>query len=240
MGGYKDVLDLRLTYAEETNRGDYRIDKVELPASNGAAIGGVLVTQISSRVYLSDAQNGQYVVPVMQAVPPATARLTDNLPEGLTEAQKAELFHAHGYASFFLGAQQGDNAALEDAIAAYQKAAAAYDAAGKRKNWALTQNNLGTALWALGEREAGTERLEQAVEAYRNALLEYTRETVPLGWAATQNNLALLDLAFFAKTADPTHLDAAETHTSEARTVFVEAGASQYVATADRVLAYIA
>jgi Tetratricopeptide repeat len=55
--------------------------------------------------------------------------------------------------------------------------------------WAMTQNNLGTALRTLGERESGTERLLQAVDAYRDALKEWTRERVPLQWATTQNNL---------------------------------------------------
>jgi tetratricopeptide (TPR) repeat protein len=56
-------------------------------------------------------------------------------------------------------------------------------------DWAMTQNNLGTALQTLGERESGTARLEEAVAAYRAALEEYTRDRVPLHWAATQNNL---------------------------------------------------
>ena len=51
--------------------------------------------------------------------------------------------------------------------------------------WAMTQNNLGTALRALGERESGTAKLEQAVEAYQAALLERTRARVPLDWAGT-------------------------------------------------------
>ena len=56
-------------------------------------------------------------------------------------------------------------------------------------DWAMTQNNLGNALWTLGERESGTARLEEAVAAYRAALKEWTRERVPLDWATTQNNL---------------------------------------------------
>jgi len=55
--------------------------------------------------------------------------------------------------------------------------------------WALTQTNLGAALWTLGEREGGTARLEEAVAAFRAALQERTRERVPLDWAATQHNL---------------------------------------------------
>ena len=57
-------------------------------------------------------------------------------------------------------------------------------------HWAMTQNNLGTALWSLGERESGTGKLEEAVAAYREALKERTRERVPLDWAMTQHGLA--------------------------------------------------
>jgi hypothetical protein len=56
-------------------------------------------------------------------------------------------------------------------------------------DWAMTQNNLGTALRTLGQRETGTGRLLEAVAAYRDALKERTRERVPLQWATTQNNL---------------------------------------------------
>ena len=57
--------------------------------------------------------------------------------------------------------------------------------------WAVTQNNLGLALWRLGERESGTARLEEAVAAFRAALQERSRDRVPLEWAMTQNNLGL-------------------------------------------------
>jgi hypothetical protein len=43
-------------------------------------------------------------------------------------------------------------------------------------DWAMTQNNLGTALSTLGERESGTARLEEAFAPYRAALEECTRE----------------------------------------------------------------
>ena len=56
-------------------------------------------------------------------------------------------------------------------------------------DWAMTQNNLGVALWTLGQREGGTARLKEAVVAYRAALEEWTRERLPLQWALTQNNL---------------------------------------------------
>ena len=58
-----------------------------------------------------------------------------------------------------------------------------------RLDWAMTQNNLGTALQALGQRESETAHLEEAVIAYRRALEELSRENLPLVWATLQNNL---------------------------------------------------
>ncbi|MEO1000680.1 MAG: hypothetical protein AAFW69_08790, partial [Pseudomonadota bacterium] len=66
------------------------------------------------------------------------------------------------------------------------------------------------------------------------------RGCVPLDWAMTQGNLGNVEIAFFAKTRDAAHLDRAEGHVRAAREVFVEAGASQYLGMADRILALIA
>jgi len=87
------------------------------------------------------------------------------------------------------GDEFGDNEALREAIATYGGALAVAPRERVPLHWAMTQNNLGTALQTLGEREAGTARLEAAVAAYRAALEERTRERVPLDWAMTQNNL---------------------------------------------------
>ena len=54
--------------------------------------------------------------------------------------------------------------------------------------WAMTQNNLGTA-WsesAIGDRG---ENLRHAIECYEAALEVRTRERCPIEWAMTQNNL---------------------------------------------------
>jgi hypothetical protein len=78
------------------------------------------------------------------------------------------------------------------------------------------------------------------VVAYEAALREWTRERVPLQWAMVQGNLADLERAFFDKTGDAAHLDAAEGYVRAAREVFEEAGATQYLGMADRQLAQIA
>jgi tetratricopeptide (TPR) repeat protein len=87
------------------------------------------------------------------------------------------------------GDEKGDNAVLAQAIGVYSKTLGTLKREELPLVWAMTQNNLGSALRILGEREGGTGRLEEAVTAYRQALLERTRERVPLDWAATQNNL---------------------------------------------------
>ena len=88
-----------------------------------------------------------------------------------------------------LGERESGTARLEEAVAAYRAALKEWTRERVPLDWAMTQNNLGTALQALGERESGTARLEEAVAAYRDALKERTRERVPLDWAMTQNNL---------------------------------------------------
>src|SRR5271157_5283244 len=83
---------------------------------------------------------------------------------------------------------------LEEAVREYLGLIAQVPRSSDPRRWAMTQNNLGLALWALGERLGGPEgqrRLNQAVEAYRQALTVRKRDDLPQDWAATQNNLGL-------------------------------------------------
>ena len=52
-------------------------------------------------------------------------------------------------------------------------------------DWAMTQDNLGTALRMIAERETGTERLQASIAAYDQALKVRTQERTPLEWAQT-------------------------------------------------------
>ncbi len=108
---------------------------------------------------------------------------------------------------------------LEEAVAAYRAALEERTRERVPLEWAMTQNNLGTALWALGERESGTPasagagklRLEEAVTAYRAALEEYTRARVPLDWAMTQNNLGIILRALGERESGTARLEEAVT-----------------------------
>jgi tetratricopeptide (TPR) repeat protein len=90
---------------------------------------------------------------------------------------------AYAGALYQYGKDRGINPALKEVVDIWKTLAQELPRERVPLDWAMTQNNLGTALTTLGEREAGTARLEETVEAYRNALLERTRERVPLDWA---------------------------------------------------------
>ena len=62
------------------------------------------------------------------------------------------------------------------------------------RDWAATQNNLGTRASELGKRSGGEEGrklLEDAVAAFRSALEVFTKADLPQDWATTQNNLGI-------------------------------------------------
>src|SRR5271157_5629094 len=83
---------------------------------------------------------------------------------------------------------------LEEAVREYLGLIAQVPRSSDPRRWAMTQNNLGLALWALGERLGGPEgqrRLNEAVEAYHQALTVRTRADLPQDWAQNQNNLGL-------------------------------------------------
>jgi tetratricopeptide (TPR) repeat protein len=128
----------------------------------------------------------------------------------------------------------------DQAVAAYHEALKEWTRDRVPLDWAMTQNNLGIALWSLGQRETGTARLDQAVAAYHEALKERTRDRVPLDWAGTQLNFSSVEITFFDKTGDPAHLVTARTHLMAAREVFLQAGATHYLGMTDENLALVA
>jgi tetratricopeptide (TPR) repeat protein len=87
------------------------------------------------------------------------------------------------------GDEFGDNAAARTTIERYRSLSELRTRTKFPLDWAMTQLNLGNALWALGQRQAETARLDEAVAAFRNALLEFTRERAAANWALTQMNL---------------------------------------------------
>src|ERR1700732_4954328 len=118
------------------------------------------------------------------------ARAAAKVPQGHDD-ERWKYLNAEATALYRQGDEFGDNAAALSAIERYRHLAELRPRNGFPRDWATTQNNLGTALRALGEREGGTARLEEGVTAFREALQERTRARVPLQWATTQNSLGL-------------------------------------------------
>src|SRR3954470_6669006 len=116
------------------------------------------------------------------------ASAVSRIPSGHEDRRLAYL-EQEADALYRQGDEFGDNTALRSAIERQRQILALRPRERVPLEWARTQMNLGTALWALGERESGPGRLEEAVAAFRAVLQERIRERVPLAWAATQNNL---------------------------------------------------
>ncbi len=90
-------------------------------------------------------------------------------------------------------------------MTAYRNALEVYTRDALPQDWAMTQNNLGTALSEQGIRTGGPEGaglLAEAVTAYRNALEVYTRDALPQDWAMTQSNLRELQRVARAQNAN--------------------------------------
>ena len=58
------------------------------------------------------------------------------------------------------------------------------------QNWAIAQNNLGTA-YHNRIRGSRADNIEAAIKAFESALTVRTREAFPQNWANTQNNLGI-------------------------------------------------
>ncbi len=128
-----------------------------------------------------------------------------------------------------LGARETGTARLEEAVAAYRAALQEYTRDRVPLDWAMTQNNLGNAPGpSARDRHKGS-----AVSACGAALEERTRDRVPLDWAFTHGSMSNLHLALFDKTGEAAELDLAQAALDDAREVFTEAQASQYLAMAD-------
>ena len=191
-----NLINLSMTHATDTEKVDYEVEQSSLTTDFGADMGWLIATKMLILVNLAAADAGTYLVPRMERVLALTTPLVTSPPAQMTELDRGSLFLAHAEALSIIGQQSGDNAKLQEAVAAYSEALKGYTCACVPLDWAYIHNNLGNVLAILGEREGGTARLVAAVAAYTEALKEYTREKAPLDWAATQNSLgaALLSL----------------------------------------------
>jgi tetratricopeptide (TPR) repeat protein len=78
---------------------------------------------------------------------------------------------------------------MKTAIRAYEEALKVRTLDRFPMDYAMTQNNLGTAYGMLADVEAKTENCKNSITAFKEALKVYTLEHFPMDYAMTQNNL---------------------------------------------------
>ena len=169
--------------------GRYRTEDLELPEVFWEDLIEILQLLVVTRDAEFRSLEGRFVADRLRPFIEKIRHLLTSGAEGWSEQIRARVRFVLAGSLETLGEQAGANDALAEAIVLYREALKEYTRERVPLDWAMTQNNLSTALARLGEREAGTAGLEQAVAAYREALKEYIRERVPLDWAMTQNNL---------------------------------------------------
>lgn len=124
------------------------------------------------------------------------------LAEQLLDAEKeTELWEqvrfarieALGQAAVRISPQQG-NQLLAEALELCQQCLLCYPRQSYPRQWARSQNSLGSLLLAQGMRlrEEGEELLMASLDAYKLALEVRTKTAFPEDWAATQTNLGNL------------------------------------------------
>lgn len=198
---------LRLRFTTRRNREDtgreyhYRENSLELPekfsSDLGAALIGAIVTMASEDISVAE----NTAAPLLQARIPGLERICDNPPAGVSEATLLPLRHQLLHAYSIAGGREDDPTFLNKAVALGYTILADEHVPSETENWAMTKNNLGTALSELGSRTDDPARLEGAVAAFEDALRVFTAERTPFYYNATIKNRdeALALLAKFKK-----------------------------------------
>ena len=124
-----------------------------------------------------------------------------------------------GDCHFSLGERQSVSNHLTHALHCYADALKLTPRKQQPKNWATTQNNLGTALQALGQREGDSARLRDAITAHTAALTVWTPKAAPMDWATTQHNLGIAYLSLDELDRAAGWVDKADSAFSNALTV---------------------
>jgi tetratricopeptide (TPR) repeat protein len=190
------AIALRVTAADGTDSAlkSYGLtsDTLELPVQFISNFGSAIAARIVAGVGLAVSMSGHYLVPLMQDVAKRLEPIVRQLNPAFDSETRGSLLHSYALVRMTIGQQAGSNADLQQAVTAYGAALKEYPRDRAPQEWAMTQNNLGNALFMLGMLEQGTERLQQAAATYREVLAEQTQEKAPSDWARTQNNLGLV------------------------------------------------
>ena len=165
-------------------------ETLELPANFvshlGAAVAARIVVEAAPAVDMS----GHYLVPLMRRTAERLAPVIETLNPAFDADTRGSLFFSYALVKATIGEQAGSNDDLRQAVTAYRDALQEKTRERVPLQWAMTQNNLGTALTSLGERESGTAHLAEAVTAFGEALAIFEAASADRYVRGTRQNLA--------------------------------------------------
>jgi len=164
-------------------------DTFTLEARFGPEMAGALAAVVAAQAAETVGDGGRYVVDVLRPLASRLRSLRGQLPGSMSSYGRGSFYNAYGIIAYMIGEQAGESSALLEAVAAFRESLKALPRDRAPLRWAMTQNNLGSALGRLGERESGTDLMEEALAAFRESFKELDRDRAPIQWAVTQNSL---------------------------------------------------
>ncbi len=114
-------------------------------------------------------QGGNYIVPIARPIADKIKALLPIISGGSNSEQAIELHHKWADLNCLIGTQAGATERFKTAISTYQNILKEWTQGKAPLNWAMTQNNLGTALSTLGQR-GDDDALKNAITAYENVI----------------------------------------------------------------------
>jgi tetratricopeptide (TPR) repeat protein len=196
-----EVARLRREAADALTKGRFKEADAHLAMAEARELDGLTDLEAQAkkkRLSAAESRAQRAAAALLRINPQAYRESASHYAEASRIAKEVDAVVARTYASqqgqalVRLGDEFGQNDALLEAIKLFHDMLPSVSKIEAPLQWAMTQNNLGTALRVLGERESGAALLEEAATAFREALRELTREQIPIKWAATQNNLGIV------------------------------------------------
>jgi hypothetical protein len=131
--------------------------KLELPQDFGPAFSDALVgTALAAAAPATDSESrATYLVETLRPVRDKLKSTLQAPPDGLADTMRASLNVSYANTCLTLGEQSGRSEELEDAVEAYRAALEVRTRDRLPRDWATTQNNLGTALQTLARGRRG-------------------------------------------------------------------------------------
>jgi tetratricopeptide (TPR) repeat protein len=188
-----NIISLRFTPAEkdEAQPQTYVLTSgtLELPAKFITDLGVSIAAYVTSNVK-NAAASGRYMVPTLRALADRLDAITKKGGEEFGLATIGSLKHCHAFVLIKLYEQSRTVDDLEASISLNREALVIRTRASVPDEWAVSQNNLGTALARLGHVSGERKYFNDAIKAFQASLEERSPQKSLVRWTGTQINIA--------------------------------------------------